>query len=77
MAGSVAYTSQNTWILNCSLRDNVVLAGSYNEAAYQRVLQCCALLPDLQTLPAGTLLRTTLGWATVLCFVLRTWGLSA
>ena len=53
LAGSVSYTSQNAWILNCSLRDNVVLAGTYSEAAYQRVLQCCALLPDLKTLPAG------------------------
>ncbi len=53
LAGSVSYTSQNAWILNCSLRDNVVLAGTYSEAAYQRVLQCCALLPDMKTLPAG------------------------
>ncbi len=55
LAGSVSYTSQNAWILNCSLRDNVVLAGTYSEAAYQRVLQCCALLPDMKTLPAGAI----------------------
>lgn len=53
MAGTVAYTGQSAWILNRTLRDNVVLAGSYEEAAYRRVLQCCALLPDLRTLPAG------------------------
>lgn len=53
MAGSVAYTGQSAWILNRTLRDNVVLAGSYEEAAYRRVLECCALLPDLRTLPAG------------------------
>ena len=51
----MSYTSQNAWILNCSLRDNVVLAGSYSEAAYQRVLRCCSLLPDLNTLPAGAM----------------------
>ena len=53
VAGSVAYTGQSAWILNRTLRDNVVLAGSYEEAAYRRVLQSCALLPDLRTLPAG------------------------
>lgn len=53
MAGSVAYTGQSAWILNRTLRENVVLAGNYEEAAYRKVLQCCALLPDLRTLPAG------------------------
>ena len=53
VAGSVAYTGQSAWILNRTLRDNVVLAGSYDEAAYRRVLQSCALLTDLRTLPAG------------------------
>ena len=55
LAGSVAYGGQSAWILNRTLRDNVVLAGTYDEAAYRRVLQCCALLPDLRTLPAGDL----------------------
>ena len=57
LAGSVSYTSQDAWILNCTLRDNVVLAGTYSEAEYQRVLQCCALLPDLKTLPGGATLQ--------------------
>ncbi|XP_040290618.1 canalicular multispecific organic anion transporter 1-like isoform X2 [Bufo bufo] len=51
--GSVAYVPQQAWIQNATLRDNILFGSSLDEARYQRVLEACALLPDLQMLPGG------------------------
>uniref|UniRef100_A0A2I3RSQ3 ATP binding cassette subfamily C member 13 (pseudo n=1 Tax=Pan troglodytes TaxID=9598 RepID=A0A2I3RSQ3_PANTR len=40
--GSVAYVSQQAWIQNCILQENILF-----------VLEACALLPDLEQLPKG------------------------
>ena len=57
IAGSVAYTSQEPWIQNATLRDNVVGMdpGAFDDQRYQRVLDVCALRPDLAILPGGDL----------------------
>jgi ABC-type bacteriocin/lantibiotic exporter with double-glycine peptidase domain len=46
---------QRPFIQNCTLRDNILFGLPYNEEKYQRVLQECALVPDLKVLPAGEL----------------------
>ncbi|XP_044154092.1 ATP-binding cassette sub-family C member 2-like [Bufo gargarizans] len=51
--GSVAYVPQQAWIQNATLRDNILFGSPLDEARYQRVLEACALLPDLQMLPGG------------------------
>ncbi|KAG5854427.1 multidrug resistance-associated protein 1-like [Anguilla rostrata] len=51
--GSVAYVPQQAWIQNATLRDNIVFGRERKESWYQRVLEACALLPDLEILPAG------------------------
>ncbi|KAJ8363882.1 hypothetical protein SKAU_G00127130 [Synaphobranchus kaupii] len=51
--GSVAYVPQQAWIQNAALRDNIVFGRERKESWYQRVLEACALLPDLEILPAG------------------------
>lgn len=51
--GSVAYIPQQAWIQNASLKDNVLFGGNRKESWYHRVLEACALLPDLDILPAG------------------------
>uniref|UniRef100_UPI0037E8C348 multidrug resistance-associated protein 1-like n=1 Tax=Semicossyphus pulcher TaxID=241346 RepID=UPI0037E8C348 len=53
MKGSVAYVPQQAWIQNASLKDNVLFGGERKESWYHRVLEACALLPDLDILPAG------------------------
>uniref|UniRef100_A0A9J8CDF7 ABC-type glutathione-S-conjugate transporter n=1 Tax=Cyprinus carpio carpio TaxID=630221 RepID=A0A9J8CDF7_CYPCA len=51
--GSVAYVPQQAWIQNASLQDNILFGREKKESWYQRVLEACALLPDLDNLPAG------------------------
>ncbi|KAI3362535.1 hypothetical protein L3Q82_012837, partial [Scortum barcoo] len=50
--GSVAYVPQQAWIQNASLKDNILFCGERKESWYHRVLEACALLPDLDILPA-------------------------
>ncbi|CAL7934381.1 unnamed protein product [Xylocopa violacea] len=51
--GSIAYVSQQAWIQNASLQDNVLFGKSLNKSTYNRVIEACALNPDLKVLPAG------------------------
>lgn len=51
--GSIAYVPQQAWIQNATLRDNIVFGKSLDHASYQRVIEACALKPDLEMLPAG------------------------
>jgi ATP-binding cassette subfamily C (CFTR/MRP) protein 1 len=51
--GSIAYVPQQAWILNTTLRNNILFGKEYNEEFYNQVLIACALKPDLEILPAG------------------------
>jgi len=48
--GSVAYASQSPFILNATLRDNILFGKKYDKGLYDRVLEACNLLPDLKQL---------------------------
>ncbi|XP_061228390.1 ATP-binding cassette sub-family C member 2 isoform X2 [Neopsephotus bourkii] len=51
--GSLAYVPQQAWIQNATLKDNILFGSELDEARYQQVIKACALLPDLEQLPAG------------------------
>ena len=51
--GSISYTAQDPWIQNCSLQDNILMGLPLDSTLYDSVLRACALLPDLDLLPAG------------------------
>ncbi|XP_067087498.1 multidrug resistance-associated protein 1-like [Osmerus mordax] len=51
--GSVAYVPQQAWIQNATLKDNILFGQERKESWYHRVVEACALLPDLDILPAG------------------------
>ncbi|GAA6074244.1 ATP-binding cassette sub-family C member 3 isoform X1, partial [Tachysurus ichikawai] len=51
--GSVAYVPQQAWIQNATLRDNILFGRPYIEDKYRRVMDACALTPDLDVLPGG------------------------
>ncbi|XP_027741828.1 multidrug resistance-associated protein 1-like isoform X3 [Empidonax traillii] len=51
--GSVAYVSQQAWIQNDSLQENILFGADLNRPYYELVLESCALLPDLEQLPNG------------------------
>ncbi|XP_076628337.1 multidrug-Resistance like Protein 1 isoform X1 [Colletes latitarsis] len=51
--GSIAYVSQQAWIQNASLQDNVLFGKPLHKSSYNRIIDACALCPDLKILPAG------------------------
>ncbi|QPC60528.1 hypothetical protein HYE67_002759 [Fusarium culmorum] len=51
--GSIAYISQNPWLENCSLRDNILFGLPMDKSRYNQVLEACALSEDLKSLPDG------------------------
>ncbi|KAJ3361058.1 Canalicular multispecific organic anion transporter 2, partial [Allomyces arbusculus] len=51
--GTVAYASQKAWILNASLRDNILFGLPYDEKKYRRVIEASALKRDLAMLVNG------------------------
>jgi len=51
--GSVAYVSQQPWMQNQTVRNNVIFGRKFNNEQYQQVLDACCLYPDLQMLAAG------------------------
>ena len=55
MQGSVAYVSQQAWIQNASLKDNILFGKPSDHRRYRNIIDACALNPDLQMLPGGDL----------------------
>ncbi|KAJ1853661.1 hypothetical protein LPJ73_002600 [Coemansia sp. RSA 2703] len=53
VTGSIAYAPQQPWILNATLRDNILFGHCFEQEFYNRVIEVCALGPDLEMLPAG------------------------
>lgn len=54
--GNLAYFSQTPFIMNASVRDNILfshLGEPIDEDMYQRCLDCCALRHDIALLPDG------------------------
>ncbi|EGW33918.1 uncharacterized protein SPAPADRAFT_148152 [Spathaspora passalidarum NRRL Y-27907] len=51
--GSVAYCSQQPWIMNASVRENILFGCRYDENVYQETISACQLIPDLAILPDG------------------------
>jgi ATP-binding cassette subfamily C (CFTR/MRP) protein 1 len=51
--GRVAYYSQETWIQNMTIRDNILFGLPLDKAKYARVVASCGLLPDLRQFPGG------------------------
>ena len=49
----MAYVAQLAWIQNATVRDNILFGKPFDEHRYNRILDACALRPDLQILPAG------------------------
>lgn len=51
--GSLAYVAQQAWIRNSSLKDNILFGKEFDSRKYAKIIDCCALKPDLDILPAG------------------------
>jgi ATP-binding cassette subfamily C (CFTR/MRP) protein 1 len=51
--GQVAYAGQVPFIMNATLKDNILMGRPLDEEAYKDVLRASALLPDLEALEDG------------------------
>ena len=51
--GSTAYVPQQAWIQNATLQENVLFGQAFEPALYQRIIEACALEPDIKILTAG------------------------
>lgn len=53
LGGHISYCSQTPWVVNDTLRGNILFGRAFNEERYNAVIEACALLADLNVLPAG------------------------
>jgi ABC-type phosphate transport system ATPase subunit len=51
----VAYVSQTAWLMNATIRDNILFGDKYDEERYNKVLSVCALKRDLENFKGGDL----------------------
>ncbi|CUM64740.1 uncharacterized protein PRCAT00002351001 [Priceomyces carsonii] len=50
---SVAYCSQTPWLLNDTIRNNILFFSPFNQERYDKVVEACALLRDFEILSGG------------------------
>ena len=51
--GRISYVSQQAWIQNLTLRENILFGTEYNKDRYDQVIKACALESDLALLTHG------------------------
>ncbi|KAI0782154.1 P-loop containing nucleoside triphosphate hydrolase protein [Abortiporus biennis] len=49
----IAYHAQESWVLNDTIRNNILFGSPYDEGRYQLVIKQCALVHDLNVFDAG------------------------
>ncbi|QHS74704.1 bile acid-transporting ATPase YBT1 [Saccharomyces paradoxus] len=52
---SIAYCSQAAWLLNDTVKNNILFNSPFNEARYKAVVEACGLKRDFEILKAGDL----------------------
>lgn len=51
--GTLAYCSQNPWVLNASIKENILFGKRFNKNLYDETINACQLSPDLEIFPKG------------------------
>lgn len=51
--GRVTYAAQTAWIINASLKDNIVFGLEFDQKKYDHIVFASGLLPDIAMLPGG------------------------
>ncbi|EGD72614.1 hypothetical protein PTSG_12159 [Salpingoeca rosetta] len=51
--GSTGFASQEPWILNATIRDNIIFGREYDQERFSRVVNTCQLTTDLRMMPDG------------------------
>ncbi|KDR82057.1 hypothetical protein GALMADRAFT_240518 [Galerina marginata CBS 339.88] len=58
-AGGVAYAAQESWVMNATIKENIIFNEPFDEERYNKVIYQCALTRDLELFKAGD--RTEVG----------------
>ena len=53
LRGSVAYIEQRVWIMNATLRENVLFGSEFDATKYWAAIDACAMREDLEALQGG------------------------
>ena len=53
MRGTAAYVAQSPWVMNASVRENIVFGHRWDPTFYDRTIKACALVDDFAILPDG------------------------
>lgn len=53
MRGKTAYVAQSPWVMNASVRENIVFGYRWDPTFYDRTVKACALIEDFASLPDG------------------------
>lgn len=50
---SLAYCAQRPWLINSTIRDNILFGSPWDGERYSKVVEACALEKDIKALPSG------------------------
>ncbi|GLB42122.1 putative P-loop containing nucleoside triphosphate hydrolase protein [Lyophyllum shimeji] len=53
--GGVAYAAQESWVMNATIKENILFGAPFDEERYNKVIYQCALTRDLELFKAGDL----------------------
>ena len=51
--GDFAYVAQTAFIINATIKDNILFGQALDVVLYEQCLDICCLVPDLEILPGG------------------------
>jgi ATP-binding cassette, subfamily C (CFTR/MRP), member 1 len=51
--GRIAYVAQQPWVMNASVKENIIFGHRWDPHFYNQTVEACALLDDFSTLPDG------------------------
>ncbi|EHK47570.1 uncharacterized protein TrAtP1_012305 [Trichoderma atroviride] len=51
--GTIAYGSQQCWVLNATVKENIVFGYKWDPEFYEKTIKACALIDDFAQLPDG------------------------
>lgn len=53
VGGEISYSSQEPWLFNASIRNNIIFGNNFDENWYKTVVNACALVKDFTNMPFG------------------------
>ena len=53
LSGKISFVSQNSWILNATIEENILFFNPMDRDKYNKILSICQLIPDLSIFPQG------------------------